>query len=162
MKQKRVKGSSNLPMNRPVMDCLLIQWYHCPSICFSNRREIFAEKMLARQSRADGWRQHIRGLRGSVVSINGLSKSLLPSSFSTHSYNIMMKLPRCGGQTFKKMELAPNGDVIVTRSIKDGSLQSHVRVSATPAYRREGNCFMSVTIIWNSLFIYGGRWISFT
>lgn len=93
MKQKTVKGSYNLPIGQPVMDCLLIQWYHCPSICFSNRREICAEKMLARQSRADGWRQHIKGLCGSAVSINGLSKSLLPSSFSTHSYNIMMKLP---------------------------------------------------------------------
>lgn len=92
MKQKRVKGSYNLPMDQHVMDCFLIQRYHCPSICFSNRREIFAEKMLARQSRADGLRQHIKGLCGSVVSINGLSKSLPPSSFFTHSYNTTMKL----------------------------------------------------------------------
>lgn len=91
--KKRVKGSYNLPIDQHVMDCLVIQWYHCPSICFSNRREIFAEKMLAGQSRADGLRQHIKGLCGSVVSINGLSKSWLPSSFSAHSYSIMMMLP---------------------------------------------------------------------
>lgn len=116
-------------MNQHMMDCLLIQRYHCPSIRFSNQREIFAEKLLARQSRADGWRQHIKGLCGSVVSINGLSKSLLPSSFSTQGYIIMMKLPDAGVRLLKKMELVPNRDITVTHNIKDGPLHLHVRVS---------------------------------
>lgn len=107
-------------MDRPVMDCLLIQWYHCPSICFSNRREIFAEKMLARQSRADGWRQHIRGLRGSVVSINGLSKSLLPSSFSTHSYNIMMKLPDAEVRRSRKWNWLQTETLLLLAASKTG------------------------------------------
>lgn len=116
-------------MNQHMMDCLLIQRYHCPLIRFSNQREIFVEKLLARQSRADGWRQHIKGLCGSVVSINGLSKSLLPSSFSTQGYIIMMKLPDAGVRLLKKMELVPNRDITVTHNIKDGPLQLHVRVS---------------------------------
>lgn len=89
-------------MCKRMMDCHLIQPHHCSSICFTNQRDIFAEKLLARQSCTDGWRQHIKGLCGSAVSINGLSRSLLPSGSSTQGYIItMLPAAECKGQTFK-------------------------------------------------------------
>lgn len=128
------------------MDCLLIQWYHCPSICFSNWREIFAEKMLARQSRADGLRQHIKGLCGSVVSINGLSKSLLPSSFPAHSYNIMMKLRDAEVIRSRKWNWFQTETLLLLTASKMGCFSS---MSESQRPRLSGICFMFVTIICN-------------
>lgn len=90
-------------MYKHMMDCHLIQPYHCTSICFTNQSDIFREKLLARQSCADSWRQHIKSLCGSAVSINGLSRSFLPSGSATHSYIIMIELPATErrGQTVK-------------------------------------------------------------
>lgn len=107
-----------------MMDCHLIQPYHYPSICFTDQRDIFAEKLLARQSCADGWGQHIKGLCGSVVSINGLSRSLLPHKatslrWSSQQLSAVVRL-------LKEMEWVPNKDITVTHNIKDGLLQFHV------------------------------------
>lgn len=81
----------------------LNSFIHCTSICFANQSDIFPEKLLARQSCADSWRQHIKGLRGSAVSINGLSRSFLPSGSSAQCYIITLELPATErrGQTFK-------------------------------------------------------------
>ena len=86
-----------------MMDCHLIQPYHCTSICLTNQSNIFPGKLLARQSCADSWRQHIKGLCGSAVSINGLSRSFLPSGSSVRGYIITTELPapESWGQTFK-------------------------------------------------------------
>lgn len=61
------------------------------------------QKLLARQSCADSWRQHIKGLCGSAVSSNGLSRSFLPSGFSSQGHIITAELPatKHRGQTFK-------------------------------------------------------------
>lgn len=90
-------------MYKHMMDCHLIQLYHCISIRFTSQSDIFPEKLLARQSRADSWRQHIKGLFGSVVNINGLSRSFLPSGSSAHGHIITEELPAMErwGQTFK-------------------------------------------------------------
>jgi len=90
-------------MHKNMMDCHLIQPYHCISICFTNQSDIFAEKLLARQSCADSWQQHIKGLCGSAVSSNGLSSSFLPSGFSSQGHIITNKLPATEhwGQIFK-------------------------------------------------------------
>lgn len=112
--------------------------------------------MLARQSCADGLRQHIKGLCGSVVSINGLSKSLLPSSFSTHSYNIMMKLRDAEVRRSRKWNWFQTETLLLLTASKMGrfSCVSECQSLSNLAYRCEGNCFMFVTVIWNSfLFI---------
>lgn len=103
------KRSRNYNCKRPVymykhlMDCHLIQPYHCTSICFTNQSDIFPEKLPARQSCADSLQQHIKGLFGSAVSINGLSRSFLPSGSSAQGYIITIELPATErrGQTFK-------------------------------------------------------------
>lgn len=59
----------------------------------------FLEKLLARQSCADSWWQHIKGLCGSVVSINGLSFLLSGSSTWLHHYDGAPSY-RAPGQTF--------------------------------------------------------------
>lgn len=105
----KLKESRNYSCRRPVymykhmMDCHLIQPYHCTSICFTNQSHIFPEKLLARQSFTDSWRQHIKGLCGSAVSINRLSRSFLQSGSSTQGYIITIELPATEhqGQTFK-------------------------------------------------------------
>lgn len=65
----------------------------------SSRCGFFLEKLLARQSCADSWRQHIKGLCGSVVSINGLSFLLSGSSTRLHHYDGAPSY-RAPGQTF--------------------------------------------------------------
>lgn len=86
-----------------MMDRHLNRSHHCTSICFLNDSYIWLEKLLAGQSCADDWWQHIKGLCGSAVSINGLFRSFLPPVFSAQSYIITMGRPatKHQGQTFK-------------------------------------------------------------
>lgn len=103
-RQNNTAAGITTVMYKHMMDCHLIQPYHCTLICFTNQSDIFPEKLLARQSCAeDSWRQHIKGLCGSAVSINRLSRSFLPSGSSTQGYIITIELPatECRGQTFK-------------------------------------------------------------
>lgn len=84
--------------------------------------------MLAGQSCAESWRQHIKGLCGSAVSINGLSRSFLPSGFSAKGYIITIELQLLSTRVrlLKEMELVPNKEIIVTHNIKDTVFQFHV------------------------------------
>ncbi len=132
-RQKKTKTKQDLQLRESclhvhMMDCHLIQLYHCISICFTSQSDIFSEKLLARQSCADSWRQHIKGLCGSVVSINERSRSFLPSGPSAHDYIIMKELPAMERRVrlLKEMELVPNKNIIVTHNIKDGPFQIHV------------------------------------
>lgn len=86
-----------------MMDRHLNRSHHCTSICFLNDSYIWLEKLLEEQSCADDWWQHIKGLCGSAVSINGLFRSFLPPVFTAQSYIITMGRPatKHQGQTFK-------------------------------------------------------------
>lgn len=91
-------------MYKHMMDCHLIQPYHCTSICFKNPSDIFPEKLLARLNCEDSWRQHIKGLCGSAVGVNGVPRSFLPSGRSTQGCIITIELryTERRGQTFKE------------------------------------------------------------
>lgn len=139
-------------MYKHMMDCHLIQPYHFTSICFTNQSDIFPEKLLARQSRADSWRQHIKGLCGSAVSINGLSRSFLPSGCSTQGYIITIELSATRVRLLKEMELVPNKDITVTHNIKDGLFQSHVILAGLCCLQR-GKFALCVCSSFGILFI---------